>query len=307
VRVFRLQDSESKAKVWLSNHGARILMIHLPTDSGQLINVHKYYRKHKRYQGSAKYCGAVIGPIANRTKNAILKIGDRTYQLQQNDGKHNLHSGSVGLHKHYWSFEQNDPERILFETSLRHLEDGLPGNRTFSVSYSLKNQILTVQYKMTTDQDTISNMTIHPYFNLAGRGGLDNHRFQINATQITAVDQALIPTGILEDVANTRFDFTEAKPLGPEIIDHNFVMTIQSEKPFVMAHAECQQTGIQMELEAKEPGLQFYTGLNNYFAMEPQGFPDSTSHPHFPSTLLKANEEYERQVNFIFKTGKDIG
>lgn len=43
--------------------------------------------------------GCIVGRIAGRIKNGLLKIQDKEYQLSKNNGNNNLHGGPNGLHR----------------------------------------------------------------------------------------------------------------------------------------------------------------------------------------------------------------
>ena len=73
-----------------------------------------------------------------------------------------------------------------------------------------------------------------------------------------------------------------------------------------------------MEVFSDWPGAQFYTGnfLNGTiqgkggqvyqrraaFCLEPQNFPDSPNHPHFPSVVLKPGQMYRHSVIYKLST-----
>lgn len=62
-------------------------------------------------------------------------------------------------------------------------------------------------------------MAQHSYFNLAGHdaGTILGHRLTISADRYTPVDDSAIPTGELEPVKGTPFDFTMAQEIGSRI------------------------------------------------------------------------------------------
>ncbi len=119
------------------------------------------------------------------------------------------------------------------------MEEGYPGNLQVTVTYQLTDDNeLVVDYRATTDKATPVNVTQHTYFNLKGEGEgtILDHQLMISASKFTPVDEGLIPTGELRDVAGTPFDFRQPKPIGRDIdqddeqlqfgggFDHNWVL-----------------------------------------------------------------------------------
>ncbi len=132
----------------------------------------------------------------------------------------------------------------------------------------------------------------------------------INAKQYTPVDEGLIPTGEMPDVAGTPFDFTTAKPIGRDIgqddqqltyglgYDHNFVLDKAEGEMSLAARVHEPTTGRVLEIHTTEPGIQFYCGnfldgrLNGKsgkpylhrggFCLETQHYPDSPNQPSVP-------------------------
>ena len=74
-------------------------------------------------------------------------------------------------------------------------------------------------------------------------------------------------------------------------------------------------SGRVLELYTEEPGVQFYSGnfldgtlggkgrqfaYRSGLCLEPQHFPDSPNHPHFPTTILRPGQEYATVSVFKF-------
>jgi aldose 1-epimerase len=175
-----------------------------------------------------------------------------------------------------------------------------------------------IDYTATTDKDTVLNLTNHSYFNLSGQGNGDilQHQLTLYASQFTPVDVTLIPTGKLQDVHNTPFDFLQPITIGQRInmndeqlkfgrgYDHNWVLDKKSPTSMALAaRAYDPQSGRVLEVSTTEPGVQFYSGnfldgtvhgkdgkvyaYRSAFCLETQHFPDSPNQKSFPSTLLK--------------------
>ena len=94
-------------------------------------------------------------------------------------------------------------------------EENYPGNLKVSVDYVVNNDNeLRIEYRATTDEDTIVNLTNHSYFNLAGSGDILEHQLMINAESFTPVSKDLIPTGEIRQVAETPMDFRKPATIG---------------------------------------------------------------------------------------------
>ncbi|MGA9778400.1 MAG: aldose epimerase family protein, partial [Verrucomicrobiia bacterium] len=191
-----------------------------------------------------------------------------------------------------------------------------------------EDNALRLHFKATTDKDTICNLTHHSYFNLSGSGDVLGYIVYINADRFTPVDSTLIPTGELEPVAGTPFDFRAPTAIGARIgednqqlkyangYDDNWALNHPPGELGLAARVEDPVSGRVLTVYTTAPGMQFYTGnfldgtltgkdgrvyqFRSAFAMEPQDFPDSPNHPNFPSCELKPGQTYKSTLIYKF-------
>lgn len=190
-----------------------------------------------------------------------------------------------------------------------HGEGGFPGRLKISATYTLDaSGALRIAYEAVTDAPTALNLTNHSYFDLTGSGDAGGQELWLAASRYTPVDAELIPTGVLEDVTGSRFDFRTARKVGAGY-DHNFVLDKGlTEAPEVVAELHDAASGRLLTVATTEPGLQLYTGdhLDAPFApgrgvaLETQHFPDSPNHPHFPTTQLRPGRGFRSETVYGF-------
>ncbi|WP_228950400.1 aldose epimerase family protein [Mucilaginibacter sp. UR6-1] len=335
VSLYTLKNSNG-VSVGITNYGGRVVSLNVPDKDGKFTDVVLGYDSLKSYQKKGEpYFGALIGRYGNRIAKGKFTLDGKPYQLDINDGVNTLHGGFKGFFCQVWDVKKADDKTLELSYVSKDGEGGYPGTLTVDVTYELTNDNeLKIAYKATTDIATVVNLTNHAYFNLNGHNGaaITNHQLYINADKFTPVDATLIPTGKLQAVKGTPFDFTAAKAIGKDIeaddqqlkfgkgYDHNFVLNQHDlEKP--VATVSSPETGISMEVYTTEPGVQFYSGnfLNgadkdgkggvayghrSALCLETQHFPDSPNQPTFPTTTLKPGQEYKTYTIYKFLTAK---
>lgn len=325
--------NKNNMQVAVTNYGGRVVSIIVPDKDGKLTDVALGTETVAAYKRAENlYLGAIIGRFGNRIGNAQFKLDGVTYKLAANNGPASLHGGPTGYHARVWDASQPNDYTLELSYVSKDGEEGFPGNLTVKVVYSLtENNGLKIDYTATTDKATVVNLTNHTYFNLNGEGNgdINDHVLQINASQYTPVDAALIPIGEHKDVAGTPFDFTKPTAIGARVeaddaqlklgkgYDHNFVLANSDNSMKQAAVITGPKTGISMEVLTTEPGIQFYGGnfmeglekdgkggkaypFRTGFCLETQHFPDSPNKPSYPSTTLKPGETYSTSTIYKF-------
>lgn len=319
----------------ITNYGGRVVSLLVPDKNGKLTDVVLGFDDVEGFEKSTeRYYGATIGRYGNRIAKGHFKIDGKDYQSSINNTPNMLHGGKHGFQEVVWDGKMIDSSTVELSYLSKDMEEGFPGNLNVKVIYSLTDDnSFKCQYEATTDKKTVVNLTNHAFFNLNGEGSgtILDHLVQIDADNYLPVDAGLIPTGKLEKVAGTPFDFTKPETIGKRInednvqlkdgkgYDHNFVLN-KHDLSTPIATVVGDKSGIKMEVFTEEPGLQFYSGnfmqaknamkrgikdeYRTSFAMETQHFPDSPNQPQFPSTELKPGDIYKTQSLYKFSVVK---
>ena len=162
-------------EVHVLNYGCVIKNILVPTKKGPVDVVVGHdtladYENDFNSQSST-CCGAFVGRYANRIENAVFSVGGRAYHLEANNGKNHLHGTFPRKIYEVKSFG----DTLLLEAESPDGEDGFPGNLKISVRYILtEDNALRMDYRVSSDADTVLNLTNHTYFNLDGEGDVLN-------------------------------------------------------------------------------------------------------------------------------------
>lgn len=348
VNFGTLQDGTAVAAAELANGagmsvriialGAAIQSLSVPDRRGEREDVVLGYDSPRDYLAKPQYFGATVGRYANRIARGRFTLDGKQYSLETNDGPNHLHGGSHGLDKVLWNIDEvttGSPARVVLSYVSPHGAGGYPGTLRITAAYSLSERNeLAVEYRATTDQPTIVNITNHSFFNLAGGGDVLGHRLTLFAETYTPVDATLIPSGELRNVAGTPFDFRQPRAVGERIrdgrdqqlrigrgYDHNFVVSGKAGQLRPAARLEDPGSGRVLELLASAPGVQFYSGnfldgtvvgksgriyrQGDALCLEPQVFPDAPNRPEFPSARLDPGQEYVNSMVLRFSVASN--
>lgn len=313
----------------ITDFGANIVGIKVPTEDGTVKDVVLGYDTIEEYEVNGCFFGSTIGPSANRIADAKFSINGKNYDIAVNDGKNNLHSdGDKGYHKRMWNTVEKDNSVTFI------LEDdatmGFPGKKHVEVTYSVSEENeVKIDYDVTSDEDTLINMTNHVYFNLEGhdKGTILDHKLQLFASNYTPVVPGSIPTGEIASVKDTPFDFLTATRIGDRIdadnqqleyglgYDHNWCTDNCDGKVRLVAEVIAPVSKVKMQVLSDQPGIQFYagncisahTGKGNAkydkrtgLALETQAYPNSINQEGFPDVIYGPSRPYKTTTIYKF-------
>lgn len=334
--LFTLQNN-SGAEVCITNYGGRIVSLSVPDREGQLQDVVLGFDNIQEYVAQPSSFGATIGRFANRIAYGKFLLDGDTVSLDLNNGKHTIHGGAAGWRNQVFDAEQTADSLLVLRYVSEDGEAGFPGEVQVKVTFSLSDDnALKIDYSAETDKKTVINMTNHSFFNLSGNPETTilDHVLLVNADAYTPLNEELITTGELEEVASTPFDFTnpisvkaalQRDSLHPQLqlahgFDHNYVLRSQGELGALAGEVYSPSTGISLAVYTTEPGLQVYTGnmldgsrtgkrgiayhKQTGICLEPQHYPDSPNKPAWPSTILEPDGEYKSSTIYQFGVKK---
>ena len=316
-----VQIRNGHLKATFLSYGARIVDIRMAENDLPLI---LGFPDSMDYLNDTAYLGAIVGRVANRIAFGKAKIASHFFEFDKNENAiQTLHGGAKSCAVQNWQIEQNDNMSVTFALSEPDGHMGFPGNCHLKVAYEIMPPMcLKITIQALSDKDSICNLALHPYFCLDKSGDISAHELQIHAKHYLPVDELSIPTGEVNLVSNSRFNFLRPRKLtqivagSDKTIDHNFCLSKTRAPIREVAVLYSSLSDITMTVSSTEAGLQFYTGHHlsatpeghnqrsygsfSGLCLEPQAWPDAPNQKGFPSIFLPANTPYQQISCFEF-------
>ncbi len=286
----------------------------------------------KEYYAQTAYFGATIGRYANRINKGKFTIDGVEHAVSTNHAGNSLHGGISGTDKRRWNIEEHSERHVIFSIVLPDGDQGFPGEVTLHSRYDLnEDNDVTLTYVGKSTKKTPINITNHAYFNLAGERSIFSvlgHYLYVDSDLYLPTDKDGIPTGNLETVKNSNFEFRLTKKISRDFLkddtqrlvggyDHAYLLS-KSEKnsPDVILTAPDKTMALQ--IYTSQPAMQVYTGnflagtpnrvrrecnVNDAICLEPQCLPDSPNHPEWPydSCIYGPDDTYSEVTIYKFR------
>ena len=230
-----VEVSNGNLKVVLSCLGAAIVEIKYDDDLMTMTPIN-----YDDLSREDIYYGKTIGPIANRIKDGLVVIDDKSYYLPLNEKGVCNHSGKDGLSNQLFDVSIENG-RVIFI----YKDFMFDGEITYRVIYSFSedNQI-RIDYKVTTTNKAILSLTNHSFFGL-GEPCLDNLTLKVDVDRYIESDkETLLPLAIKQveqeiDLSNNVYDSCFfLKKIKIELKSEKYSLTIDSDYPCVQIYTD---------------------------------------------------------------------
>ncbi|HEM3633878.1 TPA: galactose mutarotase [Streptococcus suis] len=315
-------ENKNGMQVTLTDFGARVVEVLLPVEeNGGLRNVSLAAKSDEDYRKTDLYPGSTIIPVAGRISGAQAEIKGTSYHFTENEPGRTLHGGVDTANEQYWDVKlDHERNQVTFAMVLKDGFNGFPGDVRVKAIYCLtdKNE-LTVDYQAVSDKDTIFNPTNHIYFNLTGdfQRSVAEHRIKIAANHYAPLEEDNLPTGDLEDVTGTPFDFRDFVPFA-QGFDSKYpqnVLVKGYDHPWLLEEVDIPvevlspDGKIGLSVKTNQPAVVIYTYnfpvealacYHGVFSLECQALPNACNVDGFGSILLEQGEDFLSKTTYRF-------
>lgn len=175
IDLIKIDNEETK--IVFTNYGARIVSWKYDDNNIVLGNV---VEADEFYESNPYNFGATVGRYGGRIANATFELDSKKYELDANNGVHNIHGGPNGIDKRFFDYkieEQVGQVKVIFTTTIQSADDHFPGDIDLEVihTYNVDHK-WTIEYKAKSTEKTLFNPMNHVYFNLnRDNNVIDNH------------------------------------------------------------------------------------------------------------------------------------
>lgn len=315
IQRFTLTNA-NKTKVVILSLGGIIQEFSI-INQGHRQNLVVNFDSAKEYVENPYQICKQIGRVAGRIKNGCFELNDKLVQVPVNEGTNTLHGGEHGVSSQVFDGYQVADNEVTLSLNLDPTVDGFPGDLTLQINYFLTDEDrLNVTYDLVAKTDTVYDPTIHIYWALDQ--GLNDTTLNINGDEITETTADKIPTGELQKVNGTAYDFTNDQNLAEAVtklrneeglkgFDTAYKVQDSLKEPVAVVneHNKC----VKIKIFSDRNGLVIFTadpknaandekGLFNSLATEVQTLPDSLHNGKFGNVRLTAGEHKRMQIAY---------
>jgi aldose 1-epimerase len=221
------------------------------------------------------YAGKVLMPWPNRVAGGAYSFGGQSFELPVNEAGTGSALHGLALWNDWQVELRSDAEVVL--TYLLHGEPGYPFQLALTVRYALNAETgLSIELGA-RNQGTAPapyGCGSHPYITVGGED-VSTCELTFRAGKVLLTDEKLVPTA-LRDTAGTEFDFSQARLLAAQQLDHAFTALPEGTWDVRLRHPPLQLSAVVESSGVQAPWMQLYSGeLRNRkgLAVEPMTCP----------------------------------
>lgn len=221
------------------------------------------------------YAGKTLMPWPNRVSSGTYVFGGQRYQLPVNEAATDSALHGLALWND-WQVEQRSDTEVAL-SHLLHGEPGYPFQLALSARYALDSGTglhIGLSAANCGAASAPYGCGSHPYITV---GGEDISACELNfhAGKVLLTDETLRPAELL-DTRGTDFDFSEARIVASQSLDHAFTALPDGKWEVIMRNPALQLSVVVESTGAQAPWVQLYSGeLRNRrgLAVEPMSCP----------------------------------
>lgn len=318
----RVLESNTGFIVEVLNLGGIITKIMALDKHGNRENVVLNYENLDDYLTNPLYLGCFVGPVAGRTKNGYLPMGDKHLQLDVSCHPNSLHACNDGLHNVIWHVDAQTNDSLVLSYETKSDRDII----NFKLTYTVSEETLTVHYYASATSKTYLSLTNHSYFNLSGNpeGTIKSHKLKLNCSHFVRLDHESLPIELIE-LNKSELDFSSEKTLGDVI--ESTAPDIRSasgiDHPFKCSNHDCtavlkdDSTGRMLQVATTQPYVIVYSGNFLHSALstskkqlkqfsgicfETQDLPNILNNKLDAFKFVQPGTPYNHRTSFTFST-----
>ena len=317
--------------VTLCNVGASIYDIETVDKNNKCESILYTTKDSESFVSERSYLGKTIGRTGGRISNSKFTLNGKEYTIPTSD-PNGLHGGDGGISYVEYKFKQSETKEyheVVFNYLSTSEESKYPGDLKIYVTYRLFKEInrLTVNYKATTTEDTLVNISNHSYFNLSGnaKNNILDHYLYINSSKMERVED-LIPREIVD--CSEIYSFKKSHRIGDYLMDKEIINNTNGyDFPYIFDKQSIdicniilkdKESGRVLKIETSYPTVVVYTCnyvgneiMNNNKKMEPYYavclecmFHPNTINSDFLDNkldILRKNNTYDETIEYYFE------
>ncbi len=285
-------------------------------------NVVLNYDHFDDYKKNDLFLGCIVGPVAGRTEKGLIKIADRSMQLDTSCHPNSLHSCSDGLHLIIWNIKSRSSSELV----LSHQSKSFNCTIDYEITYKVVGESLSIDYYAKTSDTVYLSLTNHSYFNLTGDpvNQIIHQKLKLNCTHYVKLNKESLPIQLI-DLTNTAFDFNDFKSIKNALDDssEDIAMASGIDHPFkrgvseMVAELMDLESGIVMKVQTNQPYVVVYTGnflststslsgktfgKHTGICFETQDLPNIAANKLDQIRLVTPESPYRSSTSFTFST-----